>query len=292
MQMNSNAVKANGLEIHYSRHGSGAPIVLLHGWPEFRRTWRKNVEPLSAGFDVIAPDLRGFGGTRRLDGAVDGQIAPPLLAEDLAAFLDALGLGRIGLVSHDVGAGAAQAFALRWPERLSGLFFFNCPYPGIGKRWADADQIPEIWYQTFNQQPWAPALVGASRQTCRTYISHFLSHWSHDPRTFDEDLEAWVDNFMQPGALAGGFAWYKGVDAPRRALMRSGPPPEKLLIATPTRVLWGASDPVLRAAWTDRLPDYFSDIEVSIAPEAGHFVHYERPELANAAIVRFFEDRA
>lgn len=291
-EMNAQVLQANGLEIHFSRHGAGAPLVLLHGWPEFRLTWRKNIGPLAARFDVIAPDLRGFGGTRRLDGAVDERIAPPLLAEDLAAFLDALGLGRVGLVSHDVGAGAAQAFALRWPERLSGLFFFNCPYPGIGKRWAEADQIPEIWYQTFNQQPWAPALVGASRQTCRTFIEHFLSHWSHDPRAFDEDLEAWVDNFMRPGALAGGFAWYKGVDAPRRELMRSGPPPEKPLIATPTRVLWGASDPVLRAAWTDRLPDYFADVEIDVAPEAGHFVHYERPDLANAEIVRFFEGRA
>lgn len=284
-------VEANGLAIGYSRQGAGAPLVLLHGWPEFRLTWRKNIGPLSARFDVLAPDLRGFGETRRLDGAVDDAIAPPLLADDLAAFLDALGLDRAGLVSHDIGAGAAQAFAQRWPERLAGLFFFNCSYPGVGRRWADADHIPEIWYQTFNQQPWAPALVGASRRSCRTFIAHFLGHWSHDPRVFDEDLEAWVDNFMRPGALAGGFAWYKGVDGARRALMRSGPPAQKTVIATPTRVLWGAADPVLRAEWIDRLPDYFSNLEASVAERAGHFVHYERPDLANAEILRFFEKR-
>jgi pimeloyl-ACP methyl ester carboxylesterase len=73
--------------------------------------------------------------------------------------------------------------------------------------------------------------------------------------------------------------------------MRSGPPAEKIVIDTPTRVLWGAADPVLRCEWMDRLPDYFSDLEASVAELAGHFVHYERPELANAEILRFFEKR-
>jgi pimeloyl-ACP methyl ester carboxylesterase len=64
----------------------------------------------------------------------------------------------------------AQAFARKYPERLSGLFFFNCPYPGIGERWVEADHINEIWYQSFNQQPWAASLVGESRKTCGVYI--------------------------------------------------------------------------------------------------------------------------
>jgi pimeloyl-ACP methyl ester carboxylesterase len=59
-------------------------------------------------------------------------------------------------------------------------------------------------------------------------------------------------------------------------------------IAVPARVLWGASDPVLKSAWTDRLDEFFSDVEVTIAPDAGHFVHYEQPVLACHEIEAFF----
>src|SRR5205814_3041087 len=54
-------LRANGIAIHYVRQGEGFPLVLLHGWPEFWRVWRKVIEPLGRRYDVIAPDLRGFG---------------------------------------------------------------------------------------------------------------------------------------------------------------------------------------------------------------------------------------
>ena len=53
------------VDIHYVRQGRGAPLVLLHGWPEFWRVWRKVIEPLSRDFDVVAPDLRGFGASSK-----------------------------------------------------------------------------------------------------------------------------------------------------------------------------------------------------------------------------------
>ncbi len=58
---NHGHVEANGMRVHYVRQGTGEPLVLLHGWPEFWYVWRKNIGPLSEPFDVIAPDLRGFG---------------------------------------------------------------------------------------------------------------------------------------------------------------------------------------------------------------------------------------
>ncbi len=286
-EWNHQQLDANGIGIHYVRHGAGLPLVLLHGWPEFWFTWRKNILPLAEGFDIVAPDLRGFGDTDKPDlpdppGDLLGD-----LVEDLRGLADALEFERFGVVTHDVGAYVAQAFARRYPERLVGLFFFNCPYPGIGKRWAAPDHINEIWYQTFNQQPWAASLAGESRKTCETYIRHFLDHWAHEPGLFDEDLDAWVDNFMKPGNLQGGFNWYISTNESRIELMRKGPP-ELPKIETPTRVLWGASDKVLKVEWTDRLGDYFADCDFAPAPEAGHFVHYERPELANKEISDFF----
>ncbi len=286
-EWNQQYVDANGIQVHYVRRGEGSPLVLLHGWPEFWRTWRKNIPFLGETFDVVAPDLRGFGDTEK-----PGLPEPPGgllddLVEDLRGLADALGFERFGVVSHDVGAYVAQGFARKYPERLRGLFFFNCPYAGIGERWADWYEVNEIWYQTFNQQPWAASLIGENRKTCETYLRHFLDHWAHEPGLFDEDLDLWVDNFMKPGNLQGGFNWYISTNESRIGLIRDGAP-ELPKIETPTRVLWGESDSVLRIEWADRLGDYFSNLDFSRAEGAGHFVHYEKPELANREISDFF----
>ncbi len=285
---NHEYAEANGIRIHYVRHGAGEPLFLLHGWPEFWYVYRKNIGPLAEEFDVIAPDLRGFGDTEK-----PGTPDPPeklreRMVEDLGALADALGLERFGIVSHDVGSYVAQAFARQHPERVSGLFFFNCVYPGIGRRWTEPESIKEIWYQTFNQQPWAADLVGRDRESCRMYIGHFLDHWAHESGLFGEDMEYWVDNFMRPGNLQGGFDWYLASDPSRMQMMRHGAP-EMAKIQPPACFLWGESDPVLKSEWSDRLGEYFADYELSVASGAGHFVHYERPELANGEILQFFE---
>jgi pimeloyl-ACP methyl ester carboxylesterase len=282
---NHSHVGVNGIRIHYVRRGSGPSLVLLHGWPEFWYVWRKNIPVLAEGFDVVAPNLRGFGDSDKPGDPPEELLGD--LVEDLRALADSLGFGRFGVVSHDVGAYVAQGFARKYPGRLSGLFFFDCPYPGIGRRWADADSINEIWYQTFNQQPWAASLVGENRRTCEIYFRHFLDHWAHEPGLFDEDLDAWVDNFVQPGNLQGGFDWYIGTNESRIGMIRNGPP-ELPKIETPTRVRWGESDPVLKVQWADRLGDYFADLDFAPMQDVGHFAHYERPDLANREISDFF----
>ncbi|MBA3426213.1 MAG: alpha/beta fold hydrolase [Rubrobacteraceae bacterium] len=288
---NHQYLESNGIRIHYVRRGEGPPLVLLHGWPEFWYTWRKNIPTLAEEFDVVAPDLRGFGDTEK-----PGTPDPPNrllsdLVEDLLGLADSLEFERFGVVSHDVGAYVAQGFARKYPERLSGLFFFNCPYPGIGRRWVSPESVNEIWYQTFNQQPWAASLVGENRKTCEIYIRHFLDHWAYEPGRFDEDLDAWVDNFMKPGNLQGGFDWYIGSRESRLDLIRNGAP-ELPKIETPTRVRWGEGDSVLKVGWADRLGDYFSDLDFAPMREAGHFAHYEQPEVANREISEFFRTLA
>ncbi|MBA4170092.1 MAG: alpha/beta fold hydrolase [Chloroflexi bacterium] len=120
------------------------PLVLLHGWPEFWYVYHKNVHTLAEHFDVIVPDLRGFGDTDK-----PGLPNPPgalldLLVEDLSGFTAALGIHRFGLVSHDVGSFVAQSFARAYPEKLIGLFFFHCVYPGIGKRWLEPESVKRL----------------------------------------------------------------------------------------------------------------------------------------------------
>ena len=272
--------------MHVVEHGTGYPVVLLHGWPEYWRVWRKNIDALAQRFRVIVPDLRGFGETDKPPGDALESYTLDHHVGDLAGLLDALGIESAVLVSHDVGAYIAQAFARTAPQRLAGLFFFDCPYPGIGKRWVDADHVREIWYQSFHQQPYAAELIGSSRANCKLYFGHQLAHWSLDPRAFDDDLDAWVDNFLLPGNLQGGFNWYIAGHAARMALIRNGAPALPK-IHIPACVRWGAADPVLLAEWSDKLDDYFADVDIAIFPDAGHFPHYETPERANAEMLAF-----
>jgi epoxide hydrolase 4 len=91
----------------------------------------------------------------------------------------------------------------------------------------------------------------------------------------------------RPGNLQGGFNWYVSNHEGRMAVIEGTaklPSP----IRVPTRVFWGEQDPVLPPAGADRLGEFFTDLEFSIAPGAGHFVHYETPEQAAAAVRRFF----
>ena len=283
----SSFVEANGIRVHVVRAGAGRPLVLLHGWPEFWYTWHKLVPLLSGNFELIMPDLRGFGQTEKpYDGPSD-QMTPAVLADDLEALADALGLQRFGVVSHDVGAMVAQAFAYTRANRLTGLFFFNCPYPGIGRRWMAPDHIKEIWYQTFHQQPWTADLVGSSREACRIYFQGMLNHWTKEPGVFDADLEHWVDNFMAPGNLQGGFNYYISIAKFRLAVAR-GEAPAVAPIDVPTQFLWGRHDPVLKADWTEGLETYFTNAKIEVAEDAGHFVHYEAPDQAGQKLREFF----
>lgn len=278
-----------GLSVHGLRVGRGAPLLLLHGWPEWSHAWRPVMSRLAAHFELVAPDLRGFGDTQPQALSPTRDAGPERHAQDLIELADRLGWSRFGLVAHDVGSFVAQAIARRAPGRVSGLFFFNCAYPGIGARWVEPRHLGEIWYQFFHQLPWAAELVGSSRDACRLYLRHFLQHWSHRQAWIEPALERWVDHFMQPGRLQGGFNWYLSVHEARLAVIEGRAPPAAP-IAVPTRVLWGAHDPVLKIDWADRLGEHFSNLRFDAQPDAGHFVHLEQPDAAARSIAEFFQD--
>ncbi len=105
----------NGIHIHVARlTGGPRPLLLLHGWPEFWLTWLPVMQRLAAqGYDLIAPDLRGFGDSDKPDAGPSDKAGADVHAADMLAVLDALGLPRVGLVAHDVGAGVVQPLAHR-----------------------------------------------------------------------------------------------------------------------------------------------------------------------------------
>ena len=276
-------VQANGAALHVARLGAGRPLLLLHGWPEFWLTWEPVMSLLADRHTLYSPDLRGFGDSDK----PDGPYGPDQHAADMLALLDALGLSRAGVVGHDVGGAVMQPLARAAPERVGGLFFFDFVYPGIGPRMAEPERLNNIWYQSFNQMEMAPHLVGATRESCRTFIGHFLKSWALRKNAFDDVLEAFTDNFLKPGNLAGGFAHYRASHEGRIRMMK-GDAPRLAPIHVPTCIRWAEHDPLFPFSWTDRLGETFSDLDLAPFPGVGHFPHREDPDRAAAEIAAFF----
>jgi pimeloyl-ACP methyl ester carboxylesterase len=277
-------LRANGAAFHVARLGSGPPLLLLHGWPEFWLTWEPVMTRLADRYTLLAPDLRGFGDSDK----PDGPFGPDQHAADMVALLDALGLDKAGIVGHDVGGAVMQPLARAAPHRLAGLFFFDFVYPGIGARMAEPDRLNQIWYQSFNQLEIAPTVVGATRASCRAYIGYFLKHWAHRKDAFDDVLEAFTDNFLKPGNLAGGFAHYRASHAGRIKMMK-GQAPKLAPIELPTCVRWAERDALFPFAWTDRLSETFTNLDIALLPGVGHFPHREDPDRAATQIATFFK---
>jgi pimeloyl-ACP methyl ester carboxylesterase len=276
-------IRANGASFHVARMGAGKPLLLLHGWPEFWLTWEPVMTRLAGRFSLIAPDLRGFGDSDKPDGAY----GPDQHTADMLAVMDALGVERFGVVGHDVGGAVMQPLARSAPARLAGLFFFDFVYPGIGARMGAPDRLNHIWYQSFHQMEMAPTLVGATRESCRTYIGHFLKNWSYRKEAFDDVVEAFTDNFFKPGNLAGGFAHYRAAHAGRVGMMQ-GETPQLPPIGVPTCVRWAEHDPLFPYSWTDRMHETFSNLDLAMFSGVGHFPHREDPDRAAGEIAAFF----
>lgn len=272
--------------LHVAEVGDGAPVLLLHGWPEFWATWLPLMNRLHGEFRLIAPDLRGFGDSDKSSGP-RSDAGANAHADDMAALIDALGHEAVGVVGHDVGAYAAQALARRHPQLVDRLLFFNCPTPSVGERWVREGQVNEIWYQSFQQLTLAEQLVGLSRESCALYFGHFLTHWCHRKEAFAPAFELWIDNFMKPGNLRGGFDWYRSQNAARLAAIDGHAPPS-VRIRQPTRVHWGRHDPILKSEWAEFIPEHFDEAEVSFCESAGHFVHVEAPDEAADVFAEFF----
>lgn len=282
---NHQSVKANGVQLHFVRHGEGQPLLLLHGWPGFWYDWNLNIPVLSEHFDCIAPDMRGFGYSEKPDLSPEIGYDDGTIAADILEFLNELGLSKVGIMAHDFGAVWAQRFVRSHPERVGKLVLFNPPYLGIGQRWREPQHGPNFWYQYFHNLDWSHELVGAAPKTIEAYITHFLKHWSHKKGAFtQEDLRQYVEAFSQPGAIKHGFDVY-------RSAFRGGNQiilPETRIITKETLVFWGEEDVCVPIRWSDRLGEFFANMNLVRAPQCGHFVMRENPDLVHEHVLKFF----
>lgn len=133
MTFTSNTIQANGITQHYYRSGGDKPpLVLMHGFTDDGACWFPFAEPLSQDYDVIMPDARGHGRSARIAGIGFSNEA---LAEDAAAFIQALDLNRPAVMGHSMGAFNAMITAARHPDLIRCLLLEDPPLlppPGSG----------------------------------------------------------------------------------------------------------------------------------------------------------------
>lgn len=107
----------NGIQISYERRGRGTPLLLVHGFPLDHSIWEPVVPLLEADFDLILPDLRGFGASE----VPSAEATMDDFAADLAGLLDHLGIEKAAVAGHSMGGYVTLALARAWPERVTGL---------------------------------------------------------------------------------------------------------------------------------------------------------------------------
>src|SRR5689334_16479664 len=205
IDMRSAAV--DGFELEYDRAGEEPAVVLQHGWPGDRTDYRVLAPMLvERGFEVVVPDLRGFGGS---SGSLGDpvQYGAPGQARSVVGLIDELGLDRPVLAGYDVGSRIAQAIARTTPELIDGLVVAP-PLPGIGKRVFSEHAQREFWYQSFHRLPLIEELIDGKPDAVRSYLNHFWQHWSGPD--YVPDLDHLVEVYSVPGAFTASLNWYRG----------------------------------------------------------------------------------
>jgi pimeloyl-ACP methyl ester carboxylesterase len=273
----------DGFRLAYDRAGAGPPVILLHGWPGSRHDYRDVVPLLADAADVVVPDLRGFGESDRHDDppaySADGQAA------GILGLIDELALERPIVVGYDVGSRIAQAIARARPEAVQALVV-SPPLPGVGARVLSPSAQREFWYQPFHQLALAEHLIDGRPDAIRAYLRHFWEHWSAPGwAPPPEHLDVLVELYARPGAFSASIAWYRAGAGTVAQAQAERPPAPTDRIATATRVLWPAHDPLFPVQWADRVGEFFAHADVRVLPDAGHFVPLEAPQDVAAAVL-------
>jgi pimeloyl-ACP methyl ester carboxylesterase len=289
----SSAQLTSGIELSYLRIGvGGRPLLVVHGWPETNRIWRRVIEPLAeAGFDVVAPDLRGFG-TSSL--APDGCYDPASMSADLYGLMhEHLGLDRCLGCAGDLGGAVLFDLGLRYRGFVSGQVYFNGPLPRLGDRYARAGIAPlgslatrpELDYY-LRQGTDADTLAATlnSRAVRTEYIAQFYTRrgWAAPGAFSDSEACEMATAFATAVRLRTSFAPYEHALRTRPAPC---PPRFAEPSPVPTRVLHGARDRVVPAAFVPMARVAFLECRsVEVLPDAGHFVQWEAPDALCAAV--------
>ncbi|HWX73762.1 MAG TPA: alpha/beta hydrolase [Solirubrobacteraceae bacterium] len=288
-----------GVEIAYVREGVGGyPLLLVHGWPETKRIWWRNVRPLAeAGFEVIVPDLRGYGDSGL---APDGFYDLAAHARDMYALAhDVLGYERCAACGGDLGGGVIQDLGLRFEGFVERQVLFNCILPLLGSAYEAAGiaavpsremRMAADYFIRQGREADALAEELATPAQRRGYVGEFYGHrfWATPGSFTREAVEFMTEPFADADHLRAGWGNYESALG-TRALSEA--PRFFEVSAVPTLALYGPDDHVMYRQFPEMCEVAFSElVGPFVVPRAGHFLQWERAELLNRTLSYFLGD--
>jgi len=312
---------ANGLQMNVAQSGSGATVLLCHGFPETHHSWRKQMQPLAdAGYRVIAPDLRGFGGSQAPE-EVDRYGLMELIG-DMVGLLDALNVQDAVIVGNDWGATLAWQAALVRPDRFRAIAAVGVPMmgrsPAPPTTLFPANADVEFYVRYFQHEGKAEVELEADVETSLRKILYAASGEAGPrepgdetpnpfgmvqhpggllgPLPLPEQLPPWMDKsdidafaaaFRKSG-FRGGLNYYRNMDRNwRDQAALTG-----LKVRVPALFMVGERDTGLAIPGMQdiikAMPELVPDLrEIVRVPGAGHWLPQERSEVFNARLIAF-----
>lgn len=255
----------------------GAPVVLLHGFPEFWYAWHRQMAGLgAAGFRAIAPDQRGYAGSDKPREVAAYDVAE--LAGDVAGLIAALGHDSACVAAHDWGGGVAWELAIRHPERVRRLVVFDTPHPDAGRDFESTEERVS-WYRTAFQIPHLPEWL--SRLAHWRLVTRMMERTSRPGAFPEEKLALYRSAWSHEGAYGTMVNWYR---AAFRRPRYEGPVRR---VAVPTLVAVAAEDAFIPGDLTRRSAALLDDGRVVELGSGTHWVLQEEPERTAALVAEF-----
>ena len=276
-RVEQHSVDSNGVKIHYVALGKGPLIVMIHGFPDFWYTWRKQMQPLSLHYRVVAVDQRGYDLSDRPQGVE--QYAMPLLVGDIGAVIKAEGSSKAVIVGHDWGGAVAWTLAMTHPEWITNLVILNLPHPnGIAREIANNPEQRKNSTYAFNFQK-----AGAEA----TLSPEKLAGWVKDEGARARYIEAFKRSDFT--AMLNYYrANYPRPDQPTPA----SPPAVLPKVTVPVLMFHGLADQALLPGALSGTWEWLQqDLTLVTIPGAGHFVQQDAADLVTNTMLDWLARR-
>jgi pimeloyl-ACP methyl ester carboxylesterase len=272
------SICAGEVEFGVLTSGEGAPIVLLHGFPDNAWTWAAQLEALgTAGYEVFAPFLPGYAPSTLPPG---GAVEIDAIVSALAALIERLAAGPASLVGHDWGATLTYALAARRPDLVSSAITIAVPHPSASAR---VLEFPELVAENFHH--WFFQLEAVPEATLAlndfAMVDYLWQRWStgepdraHLERVKRETLAA-------PGGVEAAIGYYRAIYQAVTSEAFALP-----TIEVPTLVVFGADDPH-QVLVVGQEQFFAGEHRLELVEGARHFVHREQPEVVTRLIDRW-----
>lgn len=279
--------KTTGADIHYVTAGTGAPLLLLHGYPQTHACWHRLAPQLARDYTVVCPDLRGYGDSSKPPGLPDhANYSKRAMAQDMVELMAGLGFGRFHLVGHDRGGRVSHRLAADHPERVHTLTVLDIS-PTLKMLERTDLAFATAYYHWFLMLQPPPLPEQLLQGNVPFNILGRVGRAEPDLSKFDPAAVAeYVRCFADPAAIHASCEDYRAAgtidmehDRADRAAGRKLP--------MPVLALWGAEAVVARMF--DCLADWrevAEDVSGRALP-CGHFVPEEAPDETLAEITRF-----